>query len=101
LVRDEGEPLIERVERRPCAICHQVGVLPYVTLPLHSPEPLEIDLCGPHLQALLRRRLDRFAFRQLCDRLDDLGVKPRDLFLLHERFYDELGHPLLPVPELV
>jgi hypothetical protein len=100
LARGEGPPLVERVERQPCAVCQQVGVLRFLTLPLHGPQPLEIDLCGTHFQALLRRRLDRYAFRQLSSRLQHIGVSPREVFLLHEAFYDELGHPLQPVREL-
>lgn len=100
LARDEGEPLIERAERQPCAICQQYGVLRLRTLPLNGPAPIEIDLCGFHLQAMLRRRLDRIAFGELSSRLGELGVHPREVFLLHEAFYDDLGHPLQPVPEL-
>ncbi len=100
LARGEGEPLIERAERSPCVICQEIGVLRLQTVPLNGPGPLEIDLCGSHLQALLRRRLDRIAFGELSTRLGELGVRPNEIFLLHEAFYDELGHPLQPVPEL-
>lgn len=95
----EGPPLIEKVEKRICAVCDQVGTLRFLTFPLHTPQALEIDLCGPHFQALLRRRLDRYSYRQLSRRLHKVGVGPREVFLLHEAFYDDLGHPLQPVPE--
>jgi hypothetical protein len=99
LARGEGPPLIERVERKPCVVCDQVGTLRFLTLPLHGSEAIEMDLCGAHFQALVRRQLDRFSYHQLCRRLKQLGVHPREVFLLHEAFYDEFGHPLQPVQE--
>ncbi len=99
LALGEGPPLIERVEKRPCAVCEQMGTLRFLTFPLHGTQALEIDLCGPHIQALLRRRLDRYSYRQLSRRLSKISLTPREVFLLHEAFYDDLGHPLQPVPE--
>jgi hypothetical protein len=97
LVRDEGPPLIARVRPAACAVCGHRGVLPFVTVPLYAANAVEIDLCGAHLQALLRRRLDRFSYRQLADQLRTLGIQSREVFLLHEAFYDDFGQPLYPV----
>ena len=96
----EGPPLIEKPDRgHSCAICAQTGTLRYLTYPLHLKEPLEIDLCGEHLQALLYRRLDRTAFQHLVERLEDVGVQTQQIFLLHNAFYDPAGRPLQPVIE--
>ena len=65
LALGEGPLLRERGERRPCAVCGRDGTLRYLTYPLHSAEPVEIDLCGGHCGALLGRRLERGAFRRL------------------------------------
>ena len=71
----------------------------YLTYPLHSEEPVEIDLCGGHCEALLGRRLDRPAFRRLQRLLQAEGVGVAQVFLLHEAFYDRHGRPLQPIPE--
>jgi hypothetical protein len=99
LVLGEGPPLVERVESRLCAVCRQVGTLRYMTYPLQSQQPIEVDLCGHHLRCLLSRRLDRSALKQIGQMLRKLGVTPKQVFLLHEAFYDEKGRPLQPVPE--
>jgi hypothetical protein len=99
LVQGEGAPLIERVEKKACAACQQVGTIRYITYPLHEPQAIEINLCPRHFHALLGRRLDRYAYWQLGRQLQTLGLKPRQIFLLHEAFYDENGHPLQPVME--
>ncbi len=99
LALGEGEPLIERLVRHRCAVCGQMGTVRYVTFPLHTRDHLEIDLCPAHFHALLGRRLDRYAYRQLSRQLKALGLSVRQVFLLHEAFYDERGHPLQPVPE--
>ena len=100
LAMGEGPPLIEKPDRgHSCAICAQTGTLRYLTYPLHLKEPLEIDLCGEHLQALLYRRLDRTAFQHLVERLEDVGVQTQQIFLLHNAFYDPAGRPLQPVIE--
>ncbi len=100
LAQGEGEPLIERAGPGRCAACPRSGPVRYLTFPLHASGPLEIDLCAQHLHALLRRRLDRGAFHNLARQLQTLGLSARQVFLLHEAFYDENGHPLQPVPEL-
>jgi hypothetical protein len=99
LALGEGEPLIERLVRHQCAVCRQSGTVRYLTFPLHARDPLEIDLCPQHFHALLGRRLDRSAHRQLSRQLRSVGLGVRQVFLLHEAFYDERGHPLQPVPE--
>ena len=99
LAQGEAPPLRERVDGRPCAVCAQSGTLRYITYPLHSIEPIEIDLCAGHFQDLLARRLDRSAFRKLRQQLQTLGVSVRQVFLLHESFYDAQGRPLQPVRE--
>jgi hypothetical protein len=99
LALGEGEPLVERLVKRSCAVCGSSGTVRYLTFALHARDPLEIDLCPQHFHALLGRRLDRHAYRQLSRQLKGLGLTVRQVFLLHEAFYDERGHPLQPVPE--
>jgi hypothetical protein len=99
LALGQAPPLVERPEARPCAACGRVGSLPYLTYPLHAAAPVEIDLCGGHFQALLGRRLDPAAFHRLADQLRALGVAARQVFLLHEAFYDGRGRPLQPAPD--
>jgi hypothetical protein len=100
LAQGEGEPLVLRTERNRCAVCQQLGTVRYLTYPLHSSEPLEMDLCPRHFQSLLARRLDRHAYHQLSRQLQTLGFTARRLFLLHEAFYDEQGQSLQPVSDL-
>ncbi len=99
LVIGEGPPLIERVESRVCAVCRQIGTLRYMTYPLQSQQPIEVDLCGHHLRGLLSRRLDRSSLKQMGQMLRRIGVTAKQVFLLHEAFYDDKGRPLQPVPE--
>jgi hypothetical protein len=80
-----------------CCVCNHAGTVPYLTFPLHGREPLELPLCPRHFHALLGRRLDRYAYRTLSRRLQVIGMGARQVFLLHEAFYDERGHPLQPV----
>jgi hypothetical protein len=99
LVMGEAEPLVERTEHRPCAICGRLGTLCYLTFPLQTAVPLEIDLCGDHLRALLGRSLRPPAYHQLGRLLVGLGVEPSNVFLLHDAFYDTQGHALQPALE--
>jgi hypothetical protein len=99
LALGEGEALVERLRKNRCAVCREVGTVRYLTFPLHAREPMEIDLCPLHFHALMARRLDRYAYRSLSKALQALGLSVRQIFLLHEAFYDERGHPLQPVPE--
>ena len=100
LAQGEGEPFVVHTEKHRCAVCQQQGTVRYLTYPLHAAEPVEIDLCSRHFQSLLARRLDRHAYHQLSRQLQSLGFSTRQVFLLHEAFYDEQGHSLQPVPEL-
>jgi hypothetical protein len=99
LALGEGPMLRERVEAAPCAVCGRAGTLRYLTYPLRSQEPIELDLCGAHFEALLGRRLDRRAFRRLERMLRTAGVDVQQVFLLHEAFYDRQGEALQPAPE--
>jgi hypothetical protein len=98
LALGEGDPLVEKLRPRGCALCPRRGTVPYLTFPLHAQGGLEVDLCPEHFHALLGRRLDRYAFRRLARQLAALGLKVHQVFLLHEAFYDDHGHPLQPVP---
>lgn len=100
LALGEGEPLVEKVRPLACAVCGHMGTVRYLTFPLHARDPMEIDLCSEHFHAFIGRRLDRSAFRILSRRLQALGLSVRQVFLLHEAFYDERGHPIQPVPEV-
>lgn len=99
LVVGDADPLVEKLRKNQCAVCNHLGTVRYLTFPLHAREPVEIDLCPRHFHAFIGRRLDRSAFRILSRRLQTLGLSPRQVFLLHEAFYDDRGHPLQPVPD--
>ncbi len=99
MIRGEGEPLLERTDKRRCAVCHYAGAVRYVTFPLHFRRPVEMELCPEHLRALIARRLGPHAFAQLQRRLTSLGLKPGQIFLLHDAFYDDLGRAIQPVME--
>jgi hypothetical protein len=100
LVLGEGEPLaVKTAAHKLCAVCGLPGTVLYVTFPLHGRDPLEIDLCPKHFHAFVERRLDRYAYRVLSRHLTRLGLSARQIFLLHEAFYDERGRPLQPVGE--
>jgi hypothetical protein len=58
-----------------------------------------MDLCPRHIHALLARRLDRASYFQLARQLQILGVAARQVFLLHEAFYDEQGRSLQPIAD--
>ena len=100
LAQGEGEPFVVRTEKKRCAVCQQAGTVRYLTYPLHSTDPVEMDLCPRHFQSLLARRLERHAYHQLSRQLQTLGFTARQVFLLHEAFYNEQGQSLQPVPEL-
>jgi len=99
IVLGEGPPLLEWVEKQTCAICQHAGTLRYLTYPLRGARPVEVDLCSTHFQALIGRRLDRYALKQLGKQLQAHGIQIQQLFLLHEAFYDDKGRALQPVPE--
>jgi hypothetical protein len=92
----EGEPFVARTEPDRCAVCHKFGTLRFLTFPLHSERPVEIDLCGEHLRALIGRRLGPHAFAQLRRQLFALGLEVGRIFLLHDAFYDGHGRALQP-----
>jgi hypothetical protein len=99
LALGQAPPLVERTERRRCAVCHYQGTVRYLTFPLHSRRPVEIELCGEHLRAMVGRRLGPHAFEQLRRQLTALGLEASALFLLHEAFYDQQGRALQPAVE--
>ena len=57
------------------AICHHLGTVRYVTFPLHSRRPVEMELCSEHLRALIVRRLGPHGFEQLRRQLHNLGIE--------------------------
>lgn len=97
LAHGRGVPFVQRTVKRPCAACARVGSLPIITFPLGSPNAIEFDLCAEHFRAILGRSLDPLAYRTLRRRLHDRHLTPRNVFLLHEAFYDDLGKALQPV----
>ena len=99
LAQGEATPIVERTDRRRCAVCSHQGTLRYLTYPLHSRRPIEIDLCSEHLRGLVARRLGPHAFEQLRRQLGVLGIGTGEVFLLHEAFYDEHGRAQQPVLE--
>jgi hypothetical protein len=99
LAQGDAPPLVEPTRHNTCAICKRRGTVPFLTFPLHSGTPVEIDLCAEHLRALLGRRLLPHAFQQLRRRLQRVKLSSEDLFLLHEAFYDDQGRALQPVAD--
>jgi hypothetical protein len=100
LALGEGDPLVVRTERKRCAVCHHLGTVKYITFPLHSRTPIEIELCSEHLRALVARRLGPHAFEQLRRQLHSLQLEVAEIFLLHEAFYDEYGRAIQPAVEM-
>jgi len=96
LALGEAPPLVERTEKKPCAVCNHSGTVRFLTFPLQTAQPLEMDLCPEHFRALLARRLGPFAYHQLRRRLDGLGLSVDQIFLLHDAFYDLEGRALQP-----
>jgi hypothetical protein len=91
--------MTERTAKKPCAACGKIGTVCYLTYPLQTSTPVEMDLCPEHLRALLGRRLGPYAFHQLRRRLHLLGLGVELIFLLHDAFYDEQGRALQPATE--
>ena len=100
LVLGLAEPMREHTEKKPCAACGRAGTVCFLTYPLQSTTPVEMDLCPEHLRALLGRRLGPYAFHQLRRRLHLLGLGVELIFLLHDAFYDENGRALQPAVEM-
>ena len=99
LALGEADPLVMRTDRRRCAVCHHQGTIRYLTFPLHSRRPVEMDLCSEHVRALVARRLGPHAFEQMRRQLTTLSIEVAEIFLLHEAFYDEYGRALQPAVE--
>jgi hypothetical protein len=99
IVLGVAKPLAERTERKSCAACSHLGTVRYLTFPLHTAAPVEIDLCSEHLRSLLGRRLGPHAYHQLRRQLLVLGLEREQIFLLHEAFYDLNGRALQPAAE--
>ena len=99
LALGEAEPICEKVDKRRCAVCHHQGTVRYLTFPLHSRRPVEVDLCAEHLRGLVARRLGPHGFEQLRRQLYVLGLETSEVFLLHEAFYDDHGRALQPALE--
>jgi hypothetical protein len=99
LAMGEAEPVVEKTDKRRCTVCHHLGTVRFLTFPLSSRRPVEMDLCSEHLRALVGRRLGPHAFEQLRRQLFPLGLEMSDIFLLHEAFYDEQGRALQPALE--
>jgi hypothetical protein len=56
--------------------------------------------CAPNISRLGRYGdYDRYAYRTISRLLSRVGLNAKQVFLLHEAFYDERGRPLQPVPE--
>jgi hypothetical protein len=94
------DPLVERTEKRLCCICSRLGTVRFLTFPLQSSTPVEMDVCPEHVRALLGRRLSMAAFAQLRRGLRMLGLSAEQIFLLHDAFYDQYGRALQPAVEL-
>jgi hypothetical protein len=96
LALGRGEPFIERTEKHRCTICSHLGTLRYVTFPLVPTDPIEMDLCGDHVRALVGRHLHPHSFLKLRRLLASLELRSEHIFLLHEAFYDTKGLALQP-----
>jgi hypothetical protein len=96
LAMGEGDPLVERTEKKPCIICSRVGTLRFLTYPLRAKAPVDMDLCAEHLRSLVGRCLRPEAFRRLSRRLAQLHLSSGEIFLLHDAFYDKNGRALQP-----
>jgi hypothetical protein len=100
LAQGQGDPLVERTEKKPCVVCGRIGTLRFVTFPLDYRTAVEMDLCGDHVRSLIGRRLNARAFQNLRGQLQDLGLRAEQVFLLHEAFYDRHGRALQPAREV-
>ncbi|MEI7685030.1 MAG: hypothetical protein WCL32_08390 [Planctomycetota bacterium] len=99
LAAGEAEPIIERTDSCRCAICYHLGTVRYLTYPLRAARPIEVDLCSEHLRSLVARRLGPHAFEHLRRQLALVDLRPNDVFLLHDAFYDNFGRAQQPVEE--
>ena len=99
LILGDAPPIAERPEKRRCSICRTTGTVRYLTFPLRSRRPIEVDLCGEHIRELVSRRLGPKAFERLRNQLSHVQIQTNEIFLLHEAFYDGNGQALQPTPE--
>lgn len=99
LVQGDAEPLVERCEPTPCGVCAATGTLSYLTFPLQSRTPVEIQLCGRHLRDLLARRLAPTAYHHIRRQLAAFRIDVGRVFLLHDAFYDAEGRSLQPATD--
>jgi hypothetical protein len=97
----EADPVAEKTDKRRCTVCHHSGTVRFLTFPLNSRRPAEMDLCSEHVRALVARRLGPHAFEQLRRQLFNLGLDVADIFLLHEAFYDDQGRAIQPAAEWI
>jgi len=95
----EADPIAEKTDKRRCTVCNHLGTVRFMTFPLSSHRPVEMDLCSEHVLAFVGRRLGPHAFEQLRRQLEAFELKVSDIFLLHEAFYDELGRAIQPAVE--
>jgi hypothetical protein len=95
----ETPPVREAAEAIPCVVCAGRRTVSFLTYPLHSRVPVEMNLCADHLERLLSRRLGPYAFIQIRRQLRALALMPDDIFLLHNEFYDVHGQALRPAVE--
>jgi hypothetical protein len=100
LILGIAESLCERTERKACVICSRLGTVRYLTFPLGATPPLEMDLCPKHLRGLLARSLKQYPFRELQRKLRCVGLEVKQVFLLHDAFYDADGYALQPAIEV-
>jgi len=100
VAQGHAEPLVLRAERRACALCGHIGSVRFLTFPLGSRPPLEMDLCAAHFRGLLGRQLEPEAFTRVRRLLEAVKLSPRGIFLLHEAFYDEEGQALQPAQQV-
>lgn len=92
----EIDPWQIPAEEGACLLCSSQSTIRYLTFPLCDPDPIEMDLCGRHLHALISRSLTSRAYRRLRRHVNRLGFAIEQFFLLHEAFYDEEGQALQP-----
>ena len=71
VAQGHADPLILRTERRACALCGHIGSVRFLTFPLGSRPPVEMDLCADHFRGLLGRQLDAADFTRVRRLLDE------------------------------
>jgi hypothetical protein len=92
----EGRPLVERTEKRRCAVCNRLGTVRFASYPLQQDCIVSMDLCAEHLRGLVGRSLGPYAYHQLRRQLKRHRLSAHQFFLLHDAFYDTHGRALQP-----